>query len=313
MSLGTNQPINHDRRAGRFGRLFLMYMVTLVAGGDALAGNALSDLLGRTGHHRVVQSETLHDIALQEDLGFIELLAANPGVDPWLPRVGTDLVLPAAHILPEGPRDGIVINLADQRLYYFARGGNGVMTFPIGTGRAGWETPTGETWVAGKRENPTWIPPASIRAERPDLPAAIPPGPGNPLGDHTLDLAWEGFVIHGTNRTLGIGRRVSHGCLRLHPADIKILFDAVPIGTRVRIVDQAVKIGWLAEALYLEIHPTQSQADEIEATGRFTPEPIQDLLPRLHAAGDQGAAAIDWDLVAQTAKERRGVPVRITP
>ncbi|MDJ0970296.1 MAG: L,D-transpeptidase family protein [Kiloniellales bacterium] len=269
------------------------------------------DILGQLRLHRVQKDETLIDIALREGLGFVELRAANPGVDPWIPKLGQTLVLPTAHLLPDAPRLGIVINLAEQRLYYFRRRRPPV-TFPVGIGRAGCETPTGETRIVRKREHPTWVPPASIRAERPDLPAAVPPGPWNPLGEHALDLGWESLVIHGTNQPLGIGRRVSHGCLRLYPADIAALFDAVEVGTRVRIVDQPVKLGWSGGELYLEVHPTQTQADELEATGRLTPEPVFGLNAKLLRTAGEAAARLDWQAIEVTARERRGIPIRVT-
>ncbi len=269
------------------------------------------DMLGQLRLHRVQKDETLIDIALREGLGFVELRAANPGVDPWIPKVGQTLVLPTAHLLPAAPRRGIVINLAEQRLYHFPPGG-APLTFPVGIGRAGCETPTGETRIVRKREHPTWVPPDSIRAERPNLPSAVPPGPGNPLGNHALDLGWESLVIHGTNQPLGIGRRVSHGCLRLYPADIAALFDAVTVGTRVRILDQPMKIGWSGGELYLEVHPTQRQADQLEASGQLTPEPVFGLDAKLlHAAGT-AAVRLDWLTIESAARERRGIPLRVT-
>lgn len=254
--------------------------------------------------------DTLLQIARRHGLGFVELMAANPGVDPWLPGEGTLLVLPKAHVLPDAPRRGIVINLADQRLYYFAP--KAVVSYPVGTGRAGCETPLGETHVAGKRAAPSWTPPETIRAERPELPAVVPPGPDNPLGTFALDLGWPEYVIHGTNKPLGIGRRVSHGCIRLYPEDIERLFKAVPIGTPVTIVDQPLKLGWFADELYLEAHPTQAQADEIESTGRFTFEPVPDLDFLVLSAARGAARRIDWTAVYTAARERRGVPARIT-
>ncbi len=291
----------------------LLLAVTAMPGQGRDAGNAPydGDLVGQLRLHEVQEDETLIDIALREGLGFVELRAANPDVDPWLPEAGKTLVLPTAHLLPDAPRRGIVVNLAEQRLYHFAPKAPPT-TFPVGIGRAGCETPTGETRVVRKRERPTWIPPASVRAERPDLPAAVPPGPWNPLGDHALDLGWESFVIHGTNQPLGIGRRVSHGCLRLYPADIAALFDAVEVGSEVRILDQPTKIGWSGGELYLEVHPTQRQADELEASGKMTPEPVFGLDAKLLRTAGKAAVRLDWQRIEAAALERRGIPIRIT-
>lgn len=273
---------------------------------------AAQDINGELLSYQATETDTFVDIARRFDLGYVELLAANPGIDPWLVGAGRELLLPRAHLLPDGPREGIVINLADQRLYYFSADGEVLRSFPIGLGQEGWETPTGETRIVSKRYKPTWVPPASIRAEKPHLPAAIPPGPANPLGDHALDLAWENYVIHGTNRPAGIGRRLSHGCIRLYPEDIAWLFDKVPIGTKVRIVDQPAKLGWVGGALYLEVHPSQRQADELETAGRFTAERLPDLIWRIDQAAKGAVGRVDWAAIRQMVEERRGVPMRIT-
>jgi L,D-transpeptidase ErfK/SrfK len=273
---------------------------------------AESNLTGRANTAFVVSGETLLDIARRHDLGFVEIRAANPGMDPWIPAPGSRVVLPIVHLLPVVRHEGIVINLADQRLYFFPPQDRQVMSFPVGIGKIGWETPLGRTKVVDKRENPTWVPPPSIRTERPDLPPAFPPGPNNPLGAFALDLGWDRFVIHGTNRPEGVGRRVSHGCIRLYPEDIARLYPLVRVGTPVTFLDQEIKFGWFEDELYLEAHPSQAQADEIEADGRFTPAHVSDIAWRaVRAAGEQ-AARLDWPRIDQVIAERRGIPVRIT-
>jgi L,D-transpeptidase ErfK/SrfK len=286
----------------------LLAAVPRSAGTSELTG----DILGVLGQHTVAAGDTLVDLARRYDLGFVELRAANPEADTWAPPAGTTLVLPTAHLLPEAPRQGIVINLAELRLYYFDRAGT-VVTFPIGIGGEGWETPVGQTRVVGKRERPTWTPPPSIRAERPHLPAQIPPGPNNPLGDFALDLGWRGYLLHGTNTPDGVGRRVSHGCIRLYPEDIAWLFPRVAVGTPVTVVDQPVKAGWSDGALYVEVHPTQTQADAIEAGEVVKPDPATDLDWRVQRAAGAAAGRLDWPLIRRIAEERRGVPVRAGP
>lgn len=269
-------------------------------------------MIGMPTHHVVTGAETFVALMAQYDVGYTELLAANPGVDPWVPPAGTVLDIPTAHLLPRAPYRGIVINLADQRLYRFDEGMASPQSFPIGIGREGWKTPLGETKVAGKRENPVWYPPASIRIEQPSLPGAVPPGPDNPLGRHALDLAWDSYVIHGTNRPAGIGRRVSHGCIRLAPDNIARLFADVPVGTPVTIVDEPVKIGWAYGELWLEVHPNQTQADELETRGQFTPAPAPTAGTRILAAAGSSRNRLDWAVIQTAIAERRGVPVRIT-
>jgi len=272
------------------------------------------DMIGPLGATYVTTEEdTLASVARRHGLGFVELRAANPGIDPWLPGAGVELRLPTAHLLPDGPRVGIVINVADQRLYHFIEGVPDVVaTYPVGTPRADCGLPLGETQIVRKRENPVWVPPPSVRAERPDLPAAVAPGPGNPLGAYALDLGWPAFVIHGTNKPLGVGRQVSHGCIRMYPEDVKKLFHAVKVGTRVTVVRQEFKTGRRAGALYMEVHPTPAQIDEIEVLGRFTPIPLQDMETRLRPAAGTQNGRINWATASRAADERTGFPVRVT-
>jgi L,D-transpeptidase ErfK/SrfK len=184
------------------------------------------DLVGAVTYYQVEEKDNLYEIARRHDIGIVELLAANPGVDPWMPEEGTELTITTAHILPTTPHEGIVINLSELRLFYYAKNGQ-VMTFPIGIGQEGWQTPLGKSTIVKKRKNPVWIPPDSIREENPELPEIVPAGPDNPLGEHAIYLGWRKFLIHGTNRPYGIGKRSSHGCIRLYPEDIEILFNTV--------------------------------------------------------------------------------------
>lgn len=274
--------------------------------------NEDSDLVGELGCHVTSNEDTLLDVARTRNLGYVELLAANPGVDPWVPGPNVTLTLPTAHVLPGDRREGVVINLPEQRLYNFLPDGAHVQTFPVGIGRAQCETPTGDTKIEKKRVSPTWLPPADVRAERPDLPKAVLPGPDNPLGDYALNLDWQGYIIHGTNRPFGIGRRVSHGCIRLYPEDIRSLFAEVSEGTPVTIIDQPVKFGWKGKDLYLEIHPDQEQADHLEASGRFKATEIPNLELLITIAAGEEAPRLDWQVIRAAAQERRGVPVIVT-
>lgn len=296
-------PTRRDVLAG------LIVAVTRARDGTAATVTDRDDLVGRIGIHTVQPGETLVDIAVVHRAGYVELVAANPDVDPWLPGAGTELVIPDLHILPDAPRRGIVINLAELRLYHFGPDG-GIATMPIGIGSDGAETPVGETVITRKRKKPTWWPPESIRAEQPDLPAVVPPGPDNPLGAYALDLGWPLYLIHGTNKPYGVGRRVSHGCIRMYPEDIDALFAQVRVGTPVRVVDQPIKIGWSRSELYLEVHPSQQQADDIEA-GRHPLDaraeiPARQIFTFLASSG--ASVPIRWPIVVTLTRERRGVP-----
>ncbi len=207
--------------------------------------------------------DTLSDIARRFNLGYEEIVSANPGIDPWLPGEGTRIVIPSQFVLPHAPREGIVINLAAMRLFYFPKAADGelqtVITHPVGIGREQWKTPEGMTRITVKDKNPVWRPTKSIHKEYArngnPLPAVVPPGPDNPMGAYVLRLAWPTYAIHGTNKPASIGLRGSFGCIRMYPEDIASIFDAVPVGTRVRVVNQPRLLGWRGNQLYVQTYP----------------------------------------------------------
>ena len=255
--------------------------------------------------------DTMVDLARRYNVGYTELRAANPLVDPWLPGKGTEILIPTVHIVPNGVKKGVVLNLADQRLYYFKPGTEKVVSVPVGIGSDGWSTPTGKTWVIKKRERPTWYVPKSIQEDDPELPAVVPPGPDNPLGEYAIYLGWRSYLIHGTNKPYGVGRRVSHGCVRLYPEDIAWLFQVIPVGTQVTVVDQPVKIAWVGDELLLEVHPSQSQADQLEAGEKVAQEPPPEFGFQITKAAGAFAPKLDWELIRKTVNERTGLPVPI--
>ncbi len=219
------------------------------------------DIVGEAQTARASAEETLLDVAARYAVGYEQIRMANPEVDTWLPGVGTAVRIPSRYILPDAPREGVVINLAEMRLYHYPEDEAVVEVFPVSIGRRDWSTPPGETRITAKIEDPAWYPPASIREEAAErgesLPQRVPPGPDNPLGRYAMPLEISGYLIHGTNRPWGIGMRSTHGCIRLHPHDIAHLFDEVAVGTQVVIVDQPFKAGWGEDGLlYLQAFPT---------------------------------------------------------
>ena len=220
-------------------------------------------VVGQTFKYITHYEDTFSDIARFYDIGYRQLKRANPTVDAWLPGEDTEIIIPQQYILPPGPREVIVINLAELRLYYYPKDRQEVDTYPLGIGREGWSTPVGQTRIIGKKKDPSWTVPASILKEHEEdgnpLPRVFPPGPDNPLGAYALYLGMSGYLLHGTNKPFGVGMRVSHGCIRLYPENIELFFDQVPIGTPVSIINLPYKAGWLKGELYVEAHPALSE------------------------------------------------------
>ena len=257
--------------------------------------------------------QPLEAIAAKYQIGLSGMMEANPGVDPYLPKPGSTLTIPHQLILPDAPRQGIVINVAEMRLYYYPKGKNIVEVLPIGIGQLGTDTP--ENWVTSvqrKRANPTWTPTAKVRreyaAKGEPLPAVWPAGPDNPMGLYALYIG-NLYAIHGTNASFGIGLRVSHGCVRLRNDDIKHLFNVVPVGTRVQFVNQPIKVSHEPDGRrYMEVHePLSRTFEELNSPAPST-LPISTTISRFMAKADT-----DSSVVKQALEERTGMPVQINP
>ncbi|KTD51004.1 L,D-transpeptidase family protein [Legionella quateirensis] len=221
---------------------------------------AAGDVVGQIQYSYSKIDESIDEVGRRFNVGYYEMVRANPLADPVhsLPE-HTRLIIPSQYILPDVPRRGIVINLAEYRLYYFPDDENVVITFPVGIGKEGWNTPLGLTRITSKVVNPIWRPTAKVRAAAEEigapLPELFPAGADNPLGKHVLRLGWPTFLIHGTNRADGVGARVSAGCIRMLPADIEHLYELVSIGTPVRVINEPVKIGTLDGMIYIQVQP----------------------------------------------------------
>jgi L,D-transpeptidase ErfK/SrfK len=299
----------------------LVLVLSLVVGGRVQAQMFLlppagDDVIGAIRYTEAKQADTLLDIARRNDLGYEEIRSANPSVDTWLPGNGTRVVLPMRYILPNAPREGIVVNVAEMRLYYYPKPQAGhapvVETFPISIGRANWSTPITLTRVTAKITDPVWYPTASIRAEHAadgdPLPSRIDAGEDNPLGLYALRLSLADYLIHGTNKAFGIGMQVTHGCIRLYPEDIAKLFASVPVGTPVRIVNQPYKSGWHNGELYLEVHPL---LDGTNMEARHDKTPLVQTL--IDATSLRPRYPINWRKTQIVAREQNGIPVSVGP
>jgi L,D-transpeptidase ErfK/SrfK len=281
------------------------------------------DVVGVTQVTKSSAEDTLSDIARRFNLGFDELVRANPGIDPWLPGADREIVLPTQFVLPDAPRDGLVINLPALRVFYFPKVKDGepqrVITHPIGIGKVGWSTPEGSTKVTGKRKNPIWTPPLSVRKEHREngdpLPKQVPPGPDNPLGAYAMTLGWDSYLIHGTNKPYGVGMRSSHGCMRFYPEDIALLFEQIPIGTPVHVVNQPVLLGWHDGAIYVQAMPVMEDDPRptADAASKVLNTAISDRLwQKAKAHADKATIAVDLEAVAKIAKEKRGIALPVS-
>jgi L,D-transpeptidase ErfK/SrfK len=273
---------------------------------------APTELIGTVRVHYVKEGETLLDIARDNRLGILEVMAANPDKDPWVPGKGSLIILPTYRILPDAPARGVIVNLAERRLYFFDDAAGEVLSLPIGIGREGFTTPLGSTKIVRKKAHPIWYPTAATKADSPELPDAVAAGPDNPLGDYALYLGWPTYAIHGTNKPWGVGRQVSRGCIRLYPEDIEFLFGRAAVGTPVTVVNQPVKFAWKDDRLFMEIHPSRDQLDALEQDGRFPPEAMPGLMEMAQAALGDGPGRLDLAAIAHAERERRGVPVVIS-
>jgi len=257
--------------------------------------------------------DTLLDIGRRFGVGYEEIIAANPGVDPWLPGAGTEILIPTRFVLPDAPREGIVVNLPEHRLYYYPPAKPGeqrvVRTYPISTGKMDWKTPLGVTRVASKQVRPNWYPPKSVRLEHEEkgdpLPPFVPPGPDNPLGEFAMRLGIPGgsYMIHGTNRPAGVGMQVTHGCIRMYPEDIEAFFAMIPVNTKVNLVDQTTKVGWFRGTLYVERQAPLEGTDDPSHT-----DPAE-LTKRVNAAITGRQVEVDWDAARRTFDQATSVPV----
>jgi len=291
------------------------------------------DVIGAASTITARHEDTLVDIARRHGLGYQDIVRANPGVNIWLPGEGTEIVLPTRFILPPGPRRGLVLNLAEYRMYYFPPAKEGrpalVYSYPISIGRMDWETPLGDTRIVAMAKNPAWYPPQSVRdehaAEGDPLPRIVPAGPNNPLGTRALRLSLPGYLIHGTNRPAGVGMRVSHGCIRMFPEDIEFLFQQVNVNTPVRIINAPVKLGWDGETLVAEVHPvletpqplvdaSLKQIEKLDADVELpdpdmhSKEPLTQLTEQFISVTSERAGQLDWGLAELLVERSDGIP-----
>jgi L,D-transpeptidase ErfK/SrfK len=280
------------------------------------------DVVGRVEYIEAGRDDTLLDIARRYDIGQNEILLANPDVDRWLPAEQSKVVLPSRYLIPAAERSGVIINLAEMRLYYFPKAKKGespqMITHPISVGRMDWTTPLGNTKIVSKKVDPEWRPPESIKkealADGNVLPDVIRAGPDNPLGRYAMRLGIPGYLIHSTNKPYGVGMRVTHGCIRMYPEDIEGLFADIPVGTPVHIVNQPIKLGWMAGGLFVELHPPLDEdlADYENYMQRVLDAVADMIADHPEWQGNTRRLSLDGAALRMAAEEKSGIPVLIT-
>ncbi len=297
-------------------RLACAAVLALGAAGAAQAtvyhlANKDDTLVGQDETVVSVYEDTLYDLARRYSLGSEEMIRVNPGVDPWIPGAGKTLIVPNTHLLPPGPREGIVVNLPEHRLYYYPKpnrdGSRDVITYPVSIGKMDWRTPLGLTHVIQKQKDPSWFPPDSVRKEHAaagdPLPARVPAGPDNPLGAYAMRLAAGNgtYLIHGTNNPIAVGLAVTHGCVRMYPDDVAALFPLIPVGTPVRLINEPIKVAWVDGELLLEAHPP------VDAEGQSFEPNIEQFADMLRTAVGDKTVAINWDYAREVLQKANGV------
>ncbi len=296
--------------------LLLMNGAVRAGGVEYLVPENGDNVIGALTTTIATREDTLLDIGQRHGVGYEEIIAANPGVDPWLPGEGTEVLIPSRYILPDAPREGVVVNLPEHRLYYYPPVKKGerqiVRTYPISTGKMDWKTPLGVTRIVSKQEKPNWYPPASVLAEHEakgdPLPKVVPPGPDNPLGEYAMRLGLPGgaYLIHGTNRPAGVGMQVTHGCIRMFPEDIAELYGLVPVKAKVNLIDQPTKIGWLRGTMYIERHSL------LEGGADPGPGEYDTLQASINSAVEGRPVDVDWNAVSHAFTLQNGVPAPVS-
>ncbi len=302
----------------RFGAPALAFLAFLALGAARTADATVYEIpnkdvsvVGEDQTMVTVYEDTLYDLARKYSLGSEEIIRVNPGVDPWIPGAGKTIVIPGRHILPPGPREGIVVNLPEHRLYYYKKpkrdGSQEVISYPVSIGKMDWRTPLGLTHVIQKQKDPVWYPPESVRKEHlangDPLPAVVPAGPDNPLGQYAMRLAAGNgtYLIHGTNNPIAVGLAVTHGCVRMYPDDVAALFPLIPVGTDVRLINEPVKVAWVDGELLLEAHPP------VDAQGQSFEPDLEQFSQLLQAAVGDSTVAINWDYAREVLQKANGV------
>ncbi len=290
--------------------LFIALLLPLQAWSTVFQYNPASDVIGQLQTFVAQPGDSIDKYSRQYNVGYYEIIEANSYLRKRKLHIGDKVTIPSQYILPDAVKKGIVINLAELRLYYYDTDANEVLSEPIGIGREGWMTPVSVSKVYRKQADPDWHPPASIRAYMAseagrELPDVVPAGPDNPLGKYAIYLTLKGYLIHGTNNPASVGKRSSSGCIRMFPEGIETLYQKVLPGAPVTIVNEPYKFGWENDQLYMEVHIPLKE-DDLDLDEN--PDPIVNKIKEI---GDKTPLMVNWEKVFETVKQKKGIPVRI--
>jgi len=284
--------------------------------------NGKQRLIGQDFQHKVVEGDNFQQLAEQYDVGFLALVSANPNTDPFTPTFGSNITIPKAMLLPFIKHQGIVVNLPELRLYYFDSANNKIHVFPVGIGKQGLATPVVTSYISEKRKDPVWRPTKAMRVRYfnehgKQLAKEVPAGVNNPFGKYALRLGTSEYLLHGSNKKIGIGMRASSGCVRLYDADIKWLYDHVPMQTKVRIVNQPIKMSFEdGSKRLIEIHQPLSEEDE-QFTVKSVEQGIrqnkqaQAITPTAAMHRFIGASRQYWQQLLPEIAQPRGLVIRL--
>lgn len=291
--------------------VLVIFVFTFFVNGYALQFPMISSqdsIIGQLQQTRVGWGDDFHSIGRKYDIGFDAMVAANPEYQSKDLPLFYHVLIPSEFILPNIKRKGIVINLADKRLFYYDKTTDKIMTFPIGIGKIDWGTPLGRMKIVQKIKDPTWYAPKSIlkalaQEGYKNVPAVIPPGPQDPLGDYAMRLSRRMYLIHGTNDPNSIGTQASSGCIRLFAEDIDELFHSVPKDTQVTIVDDPYLLGWRQQKLFLAVYPALKNQTLPAALSKVQKSILKEI------KGEP--VIINWRTVAYTVLNKTGIPAQI--
>jgi len=280
-------------------------ILSIAALGAAPAADPDRVLVGGVSLHTVARGESLRSIGSRFGIDTATLAGDNALRTAAVLTPGQLVILDNRHIVPVAADEGVILVNVPQRMLFY-RTAEEVWSAPVAVGSRAWATPLAPFEVVAREQDPTWDVPESIaaeaRAKGQTLPAKIGPGPNNPLGRHWLGLSVGSIGIHGTNAPSSVYRAATHGCIRVHPDDISVLFDRVEVGTRGETIYEPVLLADDGANVFLEVHPDVYRRSRVG------------VLDEVRALASKAGMldSIDWARARQVAADREGIARIVT-